>query len=280
VVDPTVSRSTVRNPVRTSAPKHSTASPEPGGAVVIREEQFGDLPLYVNPQWRARFPWLFQATTGAGLARNFDLSFFGASPGGQVQERWRAIQRATGFETVIHSRQVHEARVLVHDRETGSIVIHGDADGHITRASGQLLAVSIADCVPVFLVSPQEKAIALLHAGWRGVVAGILEWGVDALLRVAGWSSGDLHLYLGPAICGNCYEVGPEVHEQLGLPRPFSKAPVDLRFVLQQRALRLGLRPENVSQSEYCSRCGGGVFFSHRGGQRERQMALLGIKSE
>src|SRR5690606_18360795 len=101
-------------------------------------------------------------------------------------------------------------------------------DGHATRAPGLLLAVSVADCVPVSLVDPERRAVALLHAGWRGAAAGILERGLEVLAERLLARPEDLHVHLGPAICGGCYEVGPEVHRALGLPEPPAPAPVDL----------------------------------------------------
>jgi polyphenol oxidase len=257
-----------------------SASPDHGGAVFIREQHIHpELPLFGNPDWQARFPWLFHATSGAGSRRDFDLSFFGRSPAGNVFDRWRAIQEATGFSSVVHARQVHGAVVLDHLASPKGINIRDDADGHVTTRPGILLAVSIADCVPVFLVDQEQRGIALLHAGWRGVVAGILERGVEQLIRTSGAQPGDLYCYFGPAICGRCYEVGPEVHEALGLERPAANTPVDLRAVLGDRARRLGLSPDRISSSESCTRCGDGTFFSHRGGARERQMGLLGIRN-
>jgi hypothetical protein len=249
-----------------------------GGAVVIREAVFDlPVPLYGQPEWQTRFPWLFQATTGAGAGRDFDLSFFGHSPSGKVLERWGAIRQVTGFDSVVHARQVHGAEIIDHDHLDRGIVLRDDADGHVTDTAGLLLAVSIADCVPIFLVDASRHAIALLHAGWRGVAAGMLERGIGAVLRHGG-SLQDLHCHLGPAICGRCYEVGPEVHEALGQPRPERNSPVDLHVMLVARALAAGIPGGSVSRSAFCTRCDNGTFFSHRAGQRERQMGLLGIR--
>jgi polyphenol oxidase len=97
---------------------------------------------------------------------------------------------------------------------------------------------------------------------------------------VASSDASDLHVHLGPAICGACYEVGPEVHEALGLPRPPGPVPVDLRAVLLRRALELGVQPANTSVSARCTRCEPGVFFSHRCGAAERQLGVLAIRPE
>jgi YfiH family protein len=258
----------------------STASPGSGGAVLVREERIADQPpLFANPVWQSRFPWVFQATTGRGAqADPFDLSFFGKSPTGSVWLRWRAVRDATGFHNVAHARQIHSANLLTYDEAPKGILLADDADGHVTRVAGLLLAVSIADCVPVFLLHDAGHSIALLHAGWRGAAAGILERGIEALaLQVRGRAS-DLHCHLGPAICGKCYEVGPEVFTALGLRVPRANQPIDLRGVLAERAVRAGIPAVNISISAFCTKCDSAQFFSHRGGARERQMALLGLR--
>ena len=154
-------------------PPVQTASSTFGEAVVIREVALPtSTPLYAQPDWTTRFPWLFQATTGAGEHGDFDLSFFGRSQSGAVFERWRTVRAETGFEGVMHARQVHGATILQHDHCNAGITLLDGADGHVTSTRGLLLAVSIADCVPIFVVDADRQAIALLHAGWRGVAGG------------------------------------------------------------------------------------------------------------
>jgi YfiH family protein len=104
-------------------------------------------------------------------------------------------------------RQVHSARVL----EVGAAVVANDGDAMVTRATALALRVVTADCVPVLLASPD--AIAAVHAGWRGLAAGILTAAVRALD-----SNGrpvPIRAIVGPAIGVCCYEVGPEVAEQV-----------------------------------------------------------------
>jgi hypothetical protein len=96
--------------------------------------------------------------------------------------------------------------------------------------------------------------------------------GITAL-AARGIRAAELRIHLGPAICGDCYEVGPEVHAALGLSEPAEPCPVDLRAVILQRALELGLSQDRLSSSEHCTRCGGSPFFSHRAGDPERHGA-------
>ncbi|HWV56089.1 MAG TPA: polyphenol oxidase family protein, partial [Longimicrobiales bacterium] len=198
---------------------------------------------------------------------------------GNERERWRALAEATGFERIVLGRQVHGSRVLWHDRAQRGFRLTGQCDGHATAVAGTLLAVSVADCVPVSIVDPERRAVALVHAGWRGVAGGVIEAGLLRLMERAGSYAGSLHVHLGPAICGECYEVGPEVHEALGLHAPVTPEPVDLRAIIARRVAMAGVRVENITRSAYCTRCGDSPFFSHRAGCAERQVGILGIVS-
>jgi YfiH family protein len=152
------------------------------------------------------------------------------------------------------------------------------ADGHVTSWAGILLGVTVADCVPVFMVDPGNRTVGLLHAGWRGAAAGILEEGLSRMADEFGSEAENLHVHFGPSICGRCYEVGPEVFRSLGLPEPAQPTPIDLRAHLASRAEGLGVRREQLSVSTWCTRCGGSPFFSHRAGEAQRQVGFLGLK--
>jgi YfiH family protein len=242
----------------------------------------GEVPLWVHPEWEARFPWLVQGTTGRGTGEEpFDLGLSGAQPVGRVLDRWRALLAVTEMQTAIHARQIHEAGIWIH-RDAGSpgILVMDGFDGHVTDRPGVLLSVGVADCVPVSVVDPETRVAALVHAGWRGAAAGIVERAINRI--VESWQSAPERLWLhcGPAICGACYEVGPEVHAAVTphLPVPLSNTPIDVRAAIAERALALGLPAEQVSVSEHCTRCGAPDFFSHRGGSKARQMGVLGIR--
>lgn len=243
----------------------------------VRRRTDPDLPLWQHPGWTERFPWLVQGVTGAGEGAPFDLALFGESPSRTVMDRWSALGRATGLARIVHARQVHGAVVRVHQAAAPGLTLVADTDGHVTRAAGLLLTVSVADCVPVSLVDPERRAIALLHAGWRGAAGGILERGIETLVGRLNGRVGDLHVHLGPAICGTCYEVGPEVHRGLGLPDPGRPLRIDLRAELARRAVAAGVPASSVTVSSHCTKCGGGSFFSHRAGRAERQVAVLGM---
>ena len=242
----------------------------------VREELAPfNVPFYRHTGWAERFPFLVQGTTAHADA-DFDLGLFRDAPVGAVMERWRMLRTATGMRTSVHAHQVHGARVLVHDALPAGLVVADDADGHVTAEPGVLLTVSVADCVPVTVVAPDARAVATLHAGWRGAAGGVLEAGVAELRRI-GAARDELWVHFGPAICGPCYEVGPEVHEALGLPVPEHNTPVDLRAALGVRAQALGIPDSQISISAWCTRCDSDRFYSHRGGSGGRQMAVAGI---
>ena len=230
------------------------------------------VPLHAHPEWEEDFPWLVQGTTGA--AGSFDLGLFGDMPVGKALERWRQLRAAVGMPRAVHSMQVHESRIQEHEEDGAGLVVSEGFDGHGTGSTGVLLTVSVADCVPISLVDPDRRRVALVHGGWRGTVDGILGRGLEWL----GSDPARLRVHMGPAICGECYEVGPEVHEALGLEVPESNTPVDLRAVQARWAVEAGVPAEAITVSGHCTRCGRGDFFSHRGGSAGRQVGVLGIR--
>ena len=129
----------------------------------------------------------------------------------------------------------------------------------------------MADCVPVFLAHP-SGAVALLHSGWRGTAARIVERAV-ALFAARGLAPGDLALHAGPAICGACYEVSPEVYAALTGEATGRHRTVDLRALIVRHAEAVGVR--TVAVSARCTRCDNDRFFSHRAGDPGRQLAVM-----
>lgn len=122
---------------------------------------------------------------------------------------WAAVLARVGLPLpVLTPRQVHGIRVV-----TAASGPPPQADGLATADSGRLLGVVTADCVPVLLVDRKRRVAAAVHAGWRGVAAGVLEAALAHLESAFGARASDLEAALGPAIGGCCYEVGAEVRE-------------------------------------------------------------------
>ena len=240
----------------------------------------GEVPRFEVPGWREQYGVVAGVTgRGEGPGRGFDLGLWTDAPVGEVMTRWRAFRKAEpGFEATVLGNQVHQTEVAWHERGQGWIQLEG-VDGHATRARGVLLTVTIADCIPIYIVDPVARAVALLHSGWRGTAGRILERGVELLHTAAGSRAADLLVHCGVGICGHCYEVGSEVMIGCGLradgPGPWH---ADLRAIVAEQARALGV--EKISTSQLCSAHDRPLFYSHRasGGQDGRMVAYLGIQ--
>jgi YfiH family protein len=159
------------------------------------------------------------------------------------------------------SRQVHGSDVqLVRERVgRGVEAVAIDADGHATALRGVGATVLTADCLPVALAGGGETpVVAVAHAGWRGLAAGVLEHAVQALRELG--ASGRLEAAIGPGAGACCYEVGPEVHAAFGLQRS-EPARIDLRAIARERLLAAGV--SRVHEADACTICDA-RFFSHR----------------
>lgn len=206
---------------------------------------------------------------------------FGLTTGGsawQVARRYTDLAEELGFPSVAVARQVHGVTLVPADRAPArGLWIPGEADGFVGVAAGRLFAVTVADCVPVYLVDPGSGAFALVHAGWRGAAAGILDHALDRLSGAHGGPPASFRMHLGPAICGDCYEVGPDVLRAFGRPPAAdsgNRITFDLRRELAERAISRGVESDRVTASPLCTRCDRDRLHSHRGdGDRAGRMA-------
>lgn len=194
-------------------------------------------------------------------------------PARAVMGRWYELRAhlhdyAPRFAT---ASQVHGTRVVEHDGVWEGWLRVLDADGHFAPRSGTAMAVTIADCVPVFLAHP-DGAIALLHSGWRGTAARIIDRALAAFSR-HGFAAHDLRIHLGPAICGECYEVSAEVAQALTGKAASGPRNVDLRALIAAHAREGGVT--QITTSRWCTRCDTARFFSHRAGDAGRQLAVM-----
>ncbi len=216
-------------------------------------------------------PYGVRAFTTGRAAGSFSTA--GSEPVRDVMARWDALREALrpGGTRLATARQVHGTHVIVHGGGWEGWLRADEADGHAATERGTGMAVSIADCVPVFIVHP-SGATALLHSGWRGTAGRIIEEGIAAL-TLRGVPIAELRVHLGPAICGRCYEVSPDVCERLTRSRPSAPRAVDLRALIADQARAAGVR--HISVSDSCTRCHNASFYSHRAGDTERQLAVL-----
>jgi YfiH family protein len=238
----------------------------------------GPVPRFEIPDWAERYG-VVAGITGRGTepGRGFDLGLWSDAPVGEVMSRWRAFRRELPeFSAVALGNQVHGVEIMNLDTGRGWIQVEG-VDGWITTAPGILLTVTIADCVPVYLLAP-GRGVALLHAGWRGTAGGILERGAEQLRGRTACSWSDIVMHCGVGICGPCYEVGSEVMHGCGAPAE-GEGPwhIDLRERLRDQAGRLGL--QQITTSARCSAHDRTSFYSHRASQGSdgRMVAYIGM---
>jgi len=215
-----------------------------------------------------------------------------------IEENRRRVLALTGKSAFAYGRQVHGASVVRvepaalpesapdaarapggGEAARGAPVEDGggDASGAVREADGQATAradvavlVLTADCLPVLVAA--DGAVAAIHAGWRGLGAGVLEEGVRALRDLGG--KGDVTAAIGPAACGRCYEVRDDVREALGQPPTGGPAPIDLKQIARRRLEAVGVTVHDVGLCTMCSP--GDLFFSHRadGGVTGRQAGV------
>lgn len=239
--------------------------------------QSGTVPLWEVPGWRQAHGVVAGITGRGDDLHPFDLGLWTTQPVGEVMARWRLFRAALPeCPNQVLAHQVHGTDVRWHEHLSGWTVLEG-LDGHATSTTGLLLMVTVADCVPVYLVDPVRRAIALLHAGWRGTAAGILGRGVGALVS-RGSDVDNLLMHTGVAISGPRYQVGREVIEGMGQVA-VGAGPwyLDLRAVLAEQAAAMGIH--QVSSSQRCTADPRRHFFSHRGsgGRDGRMVAYVGL---
>ncbi|HZI43303.1 MAG TPA: polyphenol oxidase family protein [Gemmatimonadaceae bacterium] len=217
-------------------------------------------------------PFGIRAFTTTRATGTFGLA--SEQPVGEVMRRWRQLREELrpGGARLASATQVHGSRVVVHGPNWEGWLRVDDADGHASTDRGIALAVGVADCVPVFIAHPSGAA-ALLHSGWRGTVARIIERGIEALAQ-RGFSAVELRVHLGPAICGKCYEVKADVYRQLtGRDSSGQSSCVDLRSIIADHARAARVR--HITTSRFCTRCDNERFYSHRAGDAGRQIAVI-----
>lgn len=237
----------------------------------------GPVPLYELGEWRQRYG-VIAGITGRGEGpHGFDLGLWSAAPIGETMSRWRAFRGAVSrSDAMVLGHQVHGVEVMALDSGVGWIQVEG-IDGWTTTTRGIFLTVTVADCIPIYLTVP-GRAVALLHAGWRGTAGGILHRGVSRLAGATGMPPREMVMHCGVGICGACYEVGREVMEGCGLsadgPGPFH---LDLRQHLSAEARKLGIG--TITESDWCSAHDRDRFYSHRrsGGADGRMVAYVGM---
>jgi purine-nucleoside/S-methyl-5'-thioadenosine phosphorylase / adenosine deaminase len=164
-------------------------------------------------------------------------------------------------ERTLQGLQVHGTHVRrVRDPPARGAEL-SEADGQATALRDVAAVVLSADCLPVAVVAPQ--AVAIVHAGWRGLAGGVLAEGVRALRELG--AGGELRAAIGPGAGACCYETGSEVHAAFAAYGPLARAGehADLKFVARRQLHDAGVG--EVHDVGLCTICApAGLFFSHR----------------
>jgi purine-nucleoside/S-methyl-5'-thioadenosine phosphorylase / adenosine deaminase len=264
-----------------------------------------------------KLPWLVHgfSTRPGGVSdlegeKVLNLGFTDWDTRENVLENRRLFQAALGVPdlTLVPLKQFHSD--LVHFFPAAPAQpCRGDASS--TNTPSLLLGVQTADCVPILLVDPKNRAVAAVHAGWRGTLARIAEKTVGQMQMHFGSKPADLLAALGPAIGPCCYEVGAELVTRFTSqfahasdwfdeprtgeePNPLqwlNMAPpghqpapknvrLDLRKASRAQLLAAGLRDKNIFVSDLCTACRPDLFFSYRkqGTLSGRLLSVIGIR--
>jgi YfiH family protein len=169
------------------------------------------------------------------------------------------------------AKQIHSDQILV-ATQPGQL---GDGDAIISKRPGVTAAIRTADCLPILIVDPRTRAVAAVHAGWRGVVAEIAPKAVEAMRAEFGSRPEDLEIAIGPGIGPCCFEVGPEVALQFRAFFPerndlYARAKLDLVETVSRQLRRNGVTVGQISTLSICSYCKPELFESYR---RDRERA-------
>ena len=223
------------------------------------------------------------------------------------RQTFQAVIGAQDF-ALVPLRQFHSSIVRSFSTPPGE-PCKGDAS--YTNTPGLLLGVQTADCVPILLVDPKKRAVAAIHAGWRGTLARIAQKTVGEMRMHFGSKPADILAALGPAIGGCCYEVGTELVTEftsqfagaeeyfdelrtgeepnplqwLNMMPPGHQPPpknvlLDLRKANRAQLLAAGLREANIFVSDLCTACHTDLLFSYRkeGAHSGRLLSVAGIR--
>jgi YfiH family protein len=236
----------------------------------------GSLPRFELDEWRTRFGVVAGITSRGDPDAPLDFALR-QPPEAHTLDRWAHLQEELQARGVVVSRQIHGTLVKWHSGgwDEGVCILEGK-DGHGTSEPGLLLAITVADCIPVYLHDPVTRSIALLHAGWRGTAAGVLNSGIELLEARAGARAEDIVMHCGPGICGSCYEVGHEVIEAMARADDgVGSNHLDLRRELTRQGRAAGL--QRPTRSAMCTKHHHDSFFSHRGsaGAAGRMVAYM-----
>ena len=168
------------------------------------------------------------------------------------------------FAQLATLKQIHSAVCVAAQGRSGVL---GQGDALLENTPGSIVAVKTADCIPLLLVDDEHRAVAAVHAGWRGTADGIARRAVEAMTARFGAKPGALLAAIGPGIGNCCFEVGPEVAARFGRE---GRVHIDLAEENRRQLMEAGVTPGRIYASNLCTMCGAGEFHSFR---RDREAA-------
>ena len=267
----------------------------------LTPHQEGELVYYTFPVLD-RVPFVRHAFStrlggvSGGIFESMDLSFGRGDDPAAVRENFDRLCGAIGVsaEDIVLSRQEHHTairNVTAADRGKGVTRPrdYDDFDGLLTDERGLVLCTQYADCVPLLFADPVRRVIGTSHSGWKGTVAGIGRVTVERMVADYGCRREDIVAAVGPSIGPCCFEVDTPVYERFAemdvfdetcvRRMPNEKYYIDLWRVNRKILLSAGIREENLSVTDLCTRCRPDVFWSHRAtnGQRGSLAALIAM---
>ncbi|MBV8818413.1 MAG: peptidoglycan editing factor PgeF [Acidobacteriaceae bacterium] len=145
-----------------------------------------------------------------------------------------------------------------------------EGDALITDCTGRSIGIRTADCVPILLLDCRTRAIAAVHAGWRGTAGELVRIAIEQMARDFGTQPQDIYAAMGPCIRGCCYEVGEDVAARFGSWFPEWKEEetavrkIDLAEANRRQMQAAGVPDAHVFDCELCTACQSGQFFSYR----------------
>jgi len=230
---------------------------------------------------------------------SMNLSYTRGDEKEAVDENYRRITAVfdSSPKNIVCSDQTHTTNIrLVTKNDCGKGVIkakdYTDIDGLITNEPGIILATFYADCVPLYFVDTENRAIGLSHSGWRGTVGKMGACTLTAMKDAFGTRPQAVKVAIGPSICQDCYEVSEDVAEQfmnlfkdcpseiLATGKEKGKYQLNLWEANRQILLNAGILPENLTVTDICTCCNPDYLFSHRAsnGKRGNLAALMELR--
>ena len=249
---------------------------------VKRQDQI----TFLHSETLNQIPGLVHAFSTRRAERN-DFSLGPAdSPNPMIQmnrARFLAAIGAPGWP-IIKLKQIHSDIVVdVDDTSAASEAVAGDAG--VTALRGVILAVQTADCVPVLVADIEGRAVAAIHAGWRGTAAGIVKIAVTRIIEKFHIDPKSLHAVIGPHIGVCCYEVGEDVVQAMPdasaveTREEWSKPHVNLASANRRQLIDAGIPETHIETSSLCTKCREDLFHSYRrdGKRMGHLLSVIGL---